>query len=159
MKKELSIVIGFAALWCAGIVLAPLFSGSVISDILYRMYSTICHQFGSRSFHIHNEPFAVCIRCTAIYFGFLTALILFRLLPVLRKKEFSALVLLFISGIPMALDGMLSFTRFYESFVLSRIVTGTLFGVGLAFILHRTLSEIMRSIIQKITVHYETKTK
>ena len=159
MKKELSILIACAAIWCAGIVLAPLLSPAVVSDILYRFYATVCHQFTSRSFHLHDAPFAVCIRCTAIYFGFLLALFLFRLLPTLRKKEFSAPAVLIVSAIPIALDGLTSFAHFYEPSVVSRVITGSIFGIGMAFLLHKTLSELIHSSLQKLTARYEPKTR
>lgn len=158
MKKELSILIACAAIWCAGIVLAPLFSPAVVSDILYRFYAAVCHQFTSRSFHVHEAPFAVCIRCTAIYFGFLFALVLFRLLPALRTKEFSAVAVLSVSCIPIALDGLMSFTPFYEPSVASRILTGGIFGIGMAFLLHKILSELIHSSLQNLTARYESKT-
>jgi uncharacterized membrane protein len=39
-------------------------------------FSIICHQIPARSWHLAGEPLGVCIRCTAISFGFLTGLIL-----------------------------------------------------------------------------------
>ncbi len=74
-------------------------------------------------------------------------------------KEFSALVVLFVSGIPIALDGLLSFTNFYEPSLVSRVLTGSIFGIGMAFLLNKTLSEVIYSIIQKFSIHYETETR
>jgi hypothetical protein len=42
---------------------------------LYSFFSSICHQAPTRSWHIHGEPLAVCIRCAAISLGFLTGLL------------------------------------------------------------------------------------
>jgi len=58
-------------LWCLAIVAAPLFHLTPI----YLFFSAICHQLPARSWHIHGEPLAVCIRCTAIYYGFLAGLL------------------------------------------------------------------------------------
>ena len=60
-----------AALWCALIVATPVFQLTPV----YYFFSSICHQLPSRSWHIHGGQFAVCIRCTSIYFGFLVGLI------------------------------------------------------------------------------------
>lgn len=60
-----------AVLWCALIVAAPMFQLGPV----YAFFSLVCHQLPERSWHIHGEQLAVCIRCTSIYFGFLAGLI------------------------------------------------------------------------------------
>jgi uncharacterized membrane protein len=57
-------------LWCAAIVAAPIFSISAI----YAFFSLICHQAPERTWFLLDHPLPVCIRCSAIYFGFLLAL-------------------------------------------------------------------------------------
>jgi len=57
--------------WCLGIVAAPLFHLTPI----YLFFSAVCHQLPARSWHIHGEALAVCIRCTANYYGFLAGLL------------------------------------------------------------------------------------
>jgi uncharacterized membrane protein len=59
-------------IWCLAIVAAPLFHLTPI----YLLFSAICHQLPSRSWHIHGEPLAACIRCTCIYYGFLAGLLI-----------------------------------------------------------------------------------
>jgi len=71
MSRARGILIIGAALWCAAIVAAPLFQVPVIYDF----FSRICHQNPARSWFLFDEPLAVCIRCTSIYFGFLISLI------------------------------------------------------------------------------------
>jgi uncharacterized membrane protein len=66
------LVIG-ATLWCLAIIGAPLLHWTP----LYLFFSTICHQLPDRSWHIHGEPLALCIRCTSISFGFLAGLLAF----------------------------------------------------------------------------------
>ena len=155
MKKELNILIVFVVLWCAGILAAPIFSGSIISSFLYRFYSVVCHQFYSRSFIIHNDPVAVCIRCTSIYFGFLSVLIIVRILPQIRSKNFNTIIVLTISSLPMCIDGIASLLNIQESTTMSRIITGSIFGIGMAFLLHRSLTEIIHTYIIKRTKEYE----
>lgn len=155
MKKELTILIAGTFLWCAGILLAPIFSPSVVSDVLYKVYSAVCHQFSSRSLYLYGEPLGVCIRCCAIYGGFLVALLVLRFSAVVRRQQYSPLLILAVSIAPIAIDGLLSFTYFYEPTTVSRIVTGGLFGAGLAFILHASLSELIHSILQQLHIRYE----
>ena len=68
------ILILFAGLWCLAILAAPLLG----SFPLYAFFSFICHQLPDRSWHLGGEPLGVCIRCTAISFGFLFGLLLGR---------------------------------------------------------------------------------
>jgi uncharacterized membrane protein len=159
MKKELNILIMFVALWCFGIIAAPLFSSSAISIFLYRFYSIVCHQFYSRSFLIHNDPFAVCIRCTSIYFGFLSALLIIRISSQIRSRNFDTFVLLTITSLPMFIDGTASLLNIHESTMLSRMITGSIFGVGMALLLHRSLTEIIHTNIIKKTKKYEFETR
>lgn len=165
MKKELTILIAGTLLWCAGILLAPIFSPSIVSHVLYTVYSTVCHQFNSRSFHLHGEPLAVCIRCSAIYGGFLAALLVVRFSAVVRKQRHGSLFILtmrsilWISIIPIAIDGLLSFTHFYEPTTISRLITGGLFGVGLALVLHVPLTELIHSTLKHIQNGYGQQTR
>jgi uncharacterized membrane protein len=61
-------------LWCLAIVAVPLWDLTPV----YLFFSTICHQIPSRSWHIYGEPLGLCIRCTAISFGFLSGLLVLR---------------------------------------------------------------------------------
>ena len=58
------------AVWCGTILAGPL----VQSDIIYYLFSTICHQHPERSWHLAGHTLPVCIRCASIYFGFFIAL-------------------------------------------------------------------------------------
>ncbi len=162
MKKELNVIIAFVAVWCAGIVLSPLISmihpaGESLSNFLYKFYGVVCHQFDSRSFHVYDHPFTVCIRCTSIYFGFLIALIGVRCSSKLYEKEYNPVLVLISSLVPMLLDVACSFTPFYEISIPSRMISGTIFGIGLALLLHRSLTETISSLI--LSKHHEIKTR
>lgn len=159
MKKELTILIAGVSVWTAGIIIAPAVSGSIISEALYRAYSVVCHQFESRSFHLNDEPFGVCIRCTSIYAAFLVTLIVIRFWNAVRTEEFHSIRLLAIAGIPMALDGMFTLFNVFEATTISRILTGALFGAGMALLLHRVLTETLRSIITGRIPTYDPKTR
>lgn len=162
MKKALNILITSVSVWCIGIVLAPIITLvnpdiEPVTNILYRFYGVVCHQFDSRSFHILHQPFAVCIRCTAIYGGFLLALIAIRWSSRLSDKKFDPIVVLICSLSPMVLDVFGSFTTFHEISTPSRLVSGAIFGIGLAILLHRSLTEIIFSLLAKKI--YEIKTR
>jgi len=162
MKRELNILIASVALWCTGIVLAPILVsihpiGEGAAHFLYRLYGVVCHHLDSHSFHIHGHPFAVCIRCTAIYFGFLITLLGIRFSPKLYDKQFNPILVLICSSAPMVLDVLCSFTPYYQISTLSRLVTGTIFGIGLALLLHRSLTETISSLIP--IKYHEIKTR
>ncbi|MEI7907848.1 MAG: DUF2085 domain-containing protein [Bacteroidota bacterium] len=158
MKKELNILIIFVVVWCLGLIAAPLLYDQTLSKIIYRFYSVVCHQFDSRSFHIYGKPFAVCIRCTSIYAGFLLALCFVRLIPELRSKKFNTWLLLSVFSIPMLIDGSLSMLSIINYSMLSRIITGSLFGIGMALLMHQMLTEIIHTQLFKRTNEYEHTT-
>lgn len=148
MKKELNIVILGASLWCAGFILAPFLSGTA-AELIYRIYSVVCHQFESRSFRLHGAPLAVCIRCTSIYLSFVLTLLLLRLWSPLRERKVHTAVILFVTALPMSVDGLLTLTGEYQATDASRILTGSLFGAGMAALLHQPLSDTVRSLFFK----------
>jgi uncharacterized membrane protein len=67
-------LVGCTIIWCLAIVAVPLLDLTPV----YLFFSTICHQIPSRSWHIYGEPLGLCIRCTAISFGFLSGLLVLR---------------------------------------------------------------------------------
>jgi uncharacterized membrane protein len=114
-----------------------------ISKPIYFIYSFTCHQFHSRSLHIHDNQYAWCARDTGIWLGFLIGAILYRK-GVLRKIKWYQ-VIIFI--LPILIDGLTQtiFTFInidsdstlnpevqYVSNNLFRFVTGSFFGLGLS---------------------------
>ena len=63
--------------WAVWILVVPamidrdLASGpvSVAAALTYRIAGMVCHQDGSRSFHVGRWPLPVCARCTGLYLG------------------------------------------------------------------------------------------
>lgn len=155
----MNILITLAIVWCAGIIIAPFFAGTWFSDGLYRWYSNVCHQFGSRSFHLHEHPFAVCVRCTSIYAAFLSTLITIRFSIRLRTISARPIILLLIACIPLFIDGMLSLFHIVESTTVSRVVTGSLFGAGIALLMHSVLCETIQSFLHSFKRNHELKTR
>src|SRR5215471_21798892 len=70
MNKTYAALLAGATIWCLSIVAAPLLGLSWV----YSLFSRICHQDPSRSWHLAGEPLAVCTRCTSIYIGFTASL-------------------------------------------------------------------------------------
>jgi uncharacterized membrane protein len=73
-RSQIIVLVG-SGIWCWMIVAAPIFH----LHLIYSFFSTICHQDPLRSWQIHGEPLAACVRCSSIYFGFfLSTLLLLR---------------------------------------------------------------------------------
>ena len=119
------------ALWCAGILAAPLLMRAGFhdgADIVYSAYSRVCHQSDARSFHIEGEKFGVCIRCSAIYFGFLVGLLLMPFFGALNRMRFPRPALLIAVILPMAIDAVFNDAGLHASTTVTRMATGFLFG-------------------------------
>lgn len=84
-----------------------------------------CHCLDSRSFHYKGRRFPLCARCTGELLGILAGLIT---CPFWHPSLPVLLALM----IPMVLDGGVQMLTAYESGNLRRLVTGALFGFGLA---------------------------
>ncbi len=148
------ILLAGAFFWCALIVAAPLlasFGGrsALTASYLYEMFSRVCHQIDSRSYHIAGFKFGVCIRCTAIYASFFGGMILFPLLKratiALQKSSF----ILMISLIPMGVDVALAMLGIHESTTFTRMTTGLLFGFALSIVLVPTLEEVTGRLLSR----------
>jgi hypothetical protein len=122
-----SLLILATTIWCLAIVAAPIFHLTPI----YLAFSAICHQLPARSWHIHGESLAACIRCTAIYFGFLAGL--------LALSKPNARWFTIAAGITAA-EWLLAFAVF-DSAIL-RTLSGILLGASAAPIVRTGLEEM-----------------
>lgn len=84
-----------------------------------------CHQMPERSFFYKGKQFPVCARCTGVFFGHMTAIVLF-----LRGKKVSFRTCLSLMGI-MGLDWGIQEAGIMESTNPRRLVTGFCGGLGL----------------------------
>lgn len=129
------ILLLLVVLWCAGIVVAPLARTagfpSAVPTSIYGVFSHVCHQFADRSFSLGGEPLAVCVRCTAIYFGFLLTLLVFPLVRSLDNEAVPPRWVLLAAVSPMALDVALNILGLHASSVLTRVLSGSLAGLVL----------------------------
>lgn len=131
--------------------LAPIFSYlglTFLSEPIYFIYSFTCHQFHWRSIHIYDRQVAWCARDTFIWMSFLLVCLALKydFLPKGLKWYW---ILPFM--VPIALDGgfqtistMLGFssdTHLYLSTNFMRMVTGSIFGIGLGLVIAPFLKE------------------
>ena len=153
INTRIYILITFlVALWCAGILAAPVlqhagFTG--IANSTYSFFSRICHQNDTRSFHVEGEKFGVCVRCSAIYFGFLTGLLILPLLGVLKRNRVPKPMLMIAFMIPMLIDVALNDTGLLMSTTMTRVATGILFGGAMPWSIVPLLIEACLQLIHK----------
>ncbi len=135
-KHWLAVFMSYGVTVVALASIAPLLKSSgfgTMSQFVYLPYTLICHQRADRSFHLHGEKMAFCQRDLAIVLaavgmGFAFALI--RRWGRLPDIRFTAVVAF---AMPMALDGTTQLVGLRESTPELRVLTGTLFSVGVAW--------------------------
>ena len=148
------IVLSGAVLWCALILVAPvfvIFGGipGLVGDMLFRFFHCICHQLDERSLHILGKPLAVCARCSSIYAGFLAATILFPFVRGLAHSILSRRAVLLWSLVPMLADVALDALGVHGSTTFTRLITGALFGVVVPFFIIPAAQEAMRDLMTR----------
>jgi len=125
--------------WCALVVAAPYcvhMGGSWVSigETIYTGFHRICHQLDGRSLHLFGLPFAACSRCTAIYFAFLAGTVVYPFLRPIRTPHTPSRLTFLLALAPMLIDVGLALSGIHESDTLSRLITGTVFGAMLPFV-------------------------
>ncbi|MGH2567065.1 MAG: DUF2085 domain-containing protein [Bacteroidota bacterium] len=145
------------ALWCGSILAAPFlhnFSDQTtpLASLLYKFFARLCHQLDERSFHLAGEQWAVCIRCSSIYFGFLVGLVLFPLVGRFPARTVPASWWLIGASLPMFLDVLLSVAGVHSSTDATRLVTGSLLGVALPFYILPPLFESFNTVYRRYTL-------
>lgn len=137
------------ALWCAGIVAAPLLRSLDVgfSALLYGAFGEVCHQIPGRSFAILGEPLGVCMRCSAIYFAFLAALIAQPFAAARFRHAPPAPWILIVALLPMALDVTLHLAGLHASTAWTRTVSGLAAGATLPLYLVPVLEEAVQQLL------------
>ena len=140
-RSCLTVLWGFV---CAMIIAAPILAAHsfhFLPAAVYLIFSRICHQIPERSFFIFGQPFAVCHRCSGIYFGLLVgSLIMIHSLhhsPQRRRNWLIAAI------VPLFIDALLPYTGLWTSTPASRFITGLLFGFLSSQILLRGVAEFL----------------
>nr|MBA3804666.1 DUF2085 domain-containing protein [Acidobacteriota bacterium] len=125
-------VVAIIALIPAGLIIAaPLLLASGHTSFalaIYEIFSRLCHQLPERSFHIEGEKFAVCSRCTGIYFGFALSVLLYPLARSLKRIDTPRISWLLLATLPITVDWALGVTGLWDNTHLSRFLTGALFS-------------------------------
>jgi len=119
------------AIWCTLIIAAPILSHhqhNMSSGLIYFFFSKICHQIPDRSISILNNQFAVCSRCSGIYFGFLIGALIYPFLPGMGKMKIPDRKLLLFSAIPISLDICLDIAGLWHNTEFTRLFSGLLLG-------------------------------
>lgn len=131
------------------IVIAPLAAAGGHSDVaqgIYRAFGTFCHQRPDRSYFIDGHKFAVCSRCTGLYFGFALTFLLYPFIRSLRNATTPPRIYLLLAAIPLAIDFSLTFFGVWENTHTTRLLTGALLGAAAVFYVVPGLVELsMRS--------------
>lgn len=118
--------------WCGGFIVAPLVESHAVADLLTHMYGRVCHQIPERSFHWGMVPWAVCIRCSSIYLAFTFMIVLVPLVKGLDRWRPLSRGVFAAWLVPVIADALLDAAGLHAAGSVSRLVTGTLAGVGLA---------------------------
>jgi uncharacterized membrane protein len=105
--------------------------GPIISFTLggKRFGFCICHRRPDRSFSLDGRLFPLCARCTGIVTGAVGALVLAAL--GIAPPPWADVILM----VPLVADGVSQSLGWRESTNWLRLITGMLFGMGMAFLM------------------------
>ncbi len=120
------------------------------ADMIYILFSPLCHQIPSRSFIIYGFPLAVCSRCLGIYMGFFLGTLVYPLINGLRNQEVPSRTHLIFFSLPIIIDTAANFLRFWDTSGWIRLILGILWGsilpfyfiVGINELVHRNKNNI-----------------
>jgi len=116
-------------------------------DILHALGLGLCHQLPERSFIFGGIQSPVCARCAGIYVGIiLTLLFLFLFYRKAQRAGVPALPFFIgaaIGVIVMGVDGVGSYLGLHRTNNFVRVLTGIMFGAGLAPIIYSLLVETL----------------
>ncbi len=152
-----AVILFAVAIWCGGIILAPLCSGAdggaaLAGRALYQFYHPICHQLPDRTIFLGGHPMATCVRCSSIYFAFLAGTLLFPLFGSLAKPSLPPRWVLLIAAAPMLVDATWIGPWFYHVTLLTRALSGAVFGCVLPFVILPAALEASRELF--LNVHH-----
>jgi len=148
------VVLVATVVWC-GLLFAPPVIASVdgphsgFAHFAYRFYAPICHQLDSRSLHVLGFKLAVCERCCSIYFSFLLGVLVFPLFK--RNIATSELHWLLLAVAPMVVDVGLDIAGIHPATAMTRMVSGSFFGVVAGIVLLPSLLNGLASLFHHHT--------
>ncbi len=145
------IVLALSWVWCIAFVAAPVLRslGVPLSSFLYSLFAEVCHQFPDRSLHVAGEPFAVCIRCSAIYFGVSASMTASLFLARFHFEKYLPAWIFGVAVAPMATDVILNLTALHPSSLWTRALSGAAAGLVVPFFLMPPLVEAVSQLKEK----------
>lgn len=147
------LILILTSIWCLLIILPAIVKNSnslsqTYSNASYTFFGKVCHQYESRSLHWNEHKFAVCARCSGIYFGFMAGLLIFASLFKNINIKHPALFL-FIISLPMILDISLNYSGVHSSNLFTRTSSGLIFGIFSTLIIYPTYQQAFYELYNK----------
>lgn len=135
-----------------GILLELIFIGLIIfllwDKIEYRMsffsIKPLCNLKEERTLQIGTFVFPLCFRCMFIFIFFILSFLIFIKSKIKLNKYLFIISLIIL--IPMIIDGSIQTFFSIESTNIRRSITGSLFGLGLGYILYYCYSYFLKFI-------------
>ena len=109
-------------------------------NIAYVFGDRLCHQKAERSFFINGNQMPFCARCTAIFIGLVIGLAIILLYKIELNERF--ILFIFVSLIPIGIDGTGQLFGLWESTNLSRTLTGLFIGIPFGIAIGIIIDEI-----------------
>jgi uncharacterized membrane protein len=138
------------------VLLAPLFLAAHLDRIaqpIYSVFSAFCHQRPDRSFHIAGHPLACCERCAAVYASLAIGGLLFALMrPNVRRIRYVEAASL---CMPLVFDGLAVGAGIYDGNAILRVITGLMFGIGVAWLMFPWLDGGFQAIRERIETLFD----
>jgi uncharacterized membrane protein len=113
--------------------------GGWAAPLLYAIFDPVCHQIPERSFHLWNEPLAVCHRCAGLYLGFALGIVSWPAFPAAAARLLARPRWIVALSAPLALDAVLLVNT-----GASRFGTGLLAAYPLALLALAAASQLAR---------------
>ena len=142
-------ILFFSMGWCGMIIFEPFLSqGGLpmrrISGLIRFFFSPICHQIPDRSFSMTGRVLPVCARCTGIYLGFLTGLVISLISGRFKKPwepgRWPLIIMLTING----LEALLPRLNLMQSTMITRCLAGMLLGAVVSFYVLAAVYQMIR---------------
>lgn len=127
---------------------------SDIAGFIKVCFWPVCHQIFERSFKIFNHSLAVCSRCTGIYTGFLTGVILFPFIRGLRKGFCLHRNILLMAIVLLGVDVFLNWLELLHTGLLIHSITGFLSGIVVVFFVIPGIFELSDILVKKVRINY-----
>jgi uncharacterized membrane protein len=128
-----TLLLGICLLWCSSILGFPLLLQSghpTWASGIYLFFAKVCHQSAARSFCLDGIPLPACARCTAIYLGFLAAVLVSPFFQGKLGEKGRSFWFLLPGMVLVAMEVGLETVGLWQSTLFSRTLTGGLLGFG-----------------------------